>query len=106
MLGRKTVMKKYNAAVIGLGRIGLMYDLDPIYSMPSSHVGADTVHPKFQLVAAVDVRTEQENEIKKIAGDVSFFDQVEAIPISLKLDVVSICTPPDNRLNVIQEVIE
>ena len=42
--------KKWNAIVIGLGRIGLLYDFEPDRPHPSSHVFALEENDKIDLI--------------------------------------------------------
>ena len=49
----------YNAAVIGCGRIGSLFDSDKKRKIISSHCGAYTNHSKTKLISVCDVNLEK-----------------------------------------------
>lgn len=99
-------MKTYRAAVIGLGQIGLTYDLDPKREKPSSHVLAYTLNPRVDLVAAADIREEQGIILKKTSPGTKFYLNPEELLRNHELDIISICTPPVNHLSIISYIIQ
>lgn len=64
------------AAIIGLGKIGLLFDI-PLKAVPQSHALAYHLHPEIDLIAAVGVRPEQG------AGAISEVKVIEQVPTSL-----------------------
>lgn len=96
----------YKAAIVGLGQIGLMYDFDPKRISPSSHTAAYQLHPELQLVAAHDVRIQQQTFLKKLAPGTLFYQEIIPMLQTEEIDVISICTPPDQHLQNIKEVLQ
>lgn len=98
-------MNHYKSAIIGLGRIGLMYDLDPKRATPSSHTLAYQLHPQIELVAATDSRTQQAKFLQKIAPRAEFYQDMCDLLRSHNVDIVSICTPPNHHRTAIEAII-
>lgn len=99
-------MNQYKAAVIGLGQIGLTYDLDPKREKPSSHVLAYQLNPSIELLAAADVRPDQSRILHKIAPTVMFFQNTHELLENYSFDIISICTPPENHLSSLQHILQ
>lgn len=96
----------YNAAVIGLGKIGLMYDFEDSREVPSSHVLSYQLNPETQLVASADTRQEQREFLQKIAPTTSFYTDTQVMVGNHPIDILSICTPPQQRLDLIKMAVE
>lgn len=99
-------MGRYKAAVIGLGQIGLTYDLDPKRERPSSHVGAYELHPAVTLVAATDTNREQAQVLHQLAPQVAFYHSMPELLQHNEPDIISICTPPGHHLPTIQHILQ
>lgn len=99
-------MRKYKAAVIGLGQIGLTYDLDLKRERPSSHVLAYALNPAIELVAAADARKEQEQLLGKLAPGVKFYQSMSELLQNNEIDIISICTPHSHHLPAIRQVLQ
>jgi predicted dehydrogenase len=100
------MMKSFAAAVIGLGQIGLTYDLDPARKRPSSHALAYALNEEISFVCAADPKPEQEGLLRELAGQVKFYSDMEKlIAENPFLDIVSICTPPDLHLGNIDFIL-
>ncbi|WP_240419851.1 Gfo/Idh/MocA family protein [Paenibacillus periandrae] len=97
-------MNYYNAAVIGLGNIGLYYDLDRKRVRPSSHALAYELNGSFRLIAGVDVSYERLKTFKGMFPHATVFSKISEMLSGDTLDVVSICTPPQGRYNIIKEI--
>ncbi|NRF93659.1 Gfo/Idh/MocA family oxidoreductase [Paenibacillus frigoriresistens] len=95
----------YKAIVIGLGQIGLTYDLDPKRIKPSSHTLAYYQHPQVNYVAATDPREAQKSVLHSLAPEVVFYSELRALLKSHEPDIVSICTPPISHVSVIKEIL-
>ncbi len=101
-------MRKYKAAVIGLGNIGLMYDFDEKRNHPSSHSLAYTYSDDFDLVFGIDSEIVKKDYLKQICPTTRFFNTVdEAVEkgYTNDIDVVSVCTPPDTHYKIISELL-
>ncbi|OCT12210.1 hypothetical protein A8709_30675 [Paenibacillus pectinilyticus] len=97
----------YRAAVIGLGKIGLTFDI-PFKGRASSHVMAYQLHPQVELAAGVGRRQEQADLLAMIAPETKYYPD-GALPSMLRnheLDMISICTPPTVRYELLRSVLE
>lgn len=97
---------KLQAAVIGLGNIGFMFDLDPLRKGTWSHVTAYEKSHCIKLAGTVEV------DEKKIS---LFHKHHDAIPIYRKIsdlmrhcqpDIISICTPTASHYSVLKELVQ
>ncbi|KIL40353.1 hypothetical protein SD70_14010 [Gordoniibacillus kamchatkensis] len=98
-------MDVLQAAVIGLGKIGLMFDVPP-KGKPLSHVSAYHLNPEIELVAAVGTRPEQEKPLSLTAPEAAFYTDVEAMLRAHRPDIISICTPTSVRYELIETVLK
>lgn len=99
----------YRAGVIGLGKIGMLYDFEVKRPHPSSHVYAYLMNPKFKLVCASDYDESKKTALKELSRDINFFRDLDMFMEAYKehrLDVVSVCTPPEYHLEVIRKLIQ
>jgi predicted dehydrogenase len=96
----------YTAAVIGLGNIGLMYDFDPKRERPSSHALAYDMNDRFHRVVGHDLQKKREESLVQLIPNSGFYEDVREMLISEAPEVVSICTPPEQHLSNIEEVLE
>lgn len=95
------------SAVIGLGQMGLMYDFDAKRDKPSSHALAYHLNKDFLLSGAVDPRKEQSEPLSLLAPEAIYYPSVEDMLTShQELDVVSICTPPVDRLQLVRQLLD
>lgn len=102
-------MKPYRAAVIGLGNIGLLYDLEPQRPHPSTHVLAYEENPSFQMVCGIDENTLRKDMLKRMSQTALFFEHLAEAYENRGLDnidVVSICTPPYTHLAVLDDLLK
>lgn len=86
-------MKKYRAAVIGCGRIGLTMEADPKRIKPATHAGAYRMDPSTELSALVDPAAPQLENAKKLFPGVPGFSNAEEMLSQIRPDIVSIATP-------------
>lgn len=91
------------AAVIGLGKIGLSFDI-PRKAVPKSHVLAYLLHPDFDLVAAVGVRQSQGEQLAQISPHTAFYLDTQTMLSDHAPDVISICTPSHIRFGLIETI--
>lgn len=95
----------YKSVVVGLGKIGLLYDDYSNRPYPSTHCHAYLENRKFDLYCVIDVDSKKEGIIHKIKDNCLFYDSIgKAVSYgALKdIDVVSVCTPPETHLDVIE----
>ena len=95
--------KKLRAAVIGLGKAGSRFDEEP-RGVIWSHVGAYLALPEtFELVAGVDPNEENRAQFLARCPTVGAYRQVRELK-ALEIDVISIATPHDIRLEIFEEI--
>lgn len=95
----------FRAAVIGLGQIGLTYDLDPNRRTVSSHSLAYEMHPEIVMDAGIDTRSEREVTLRSIAPHAKYFSSLRSMAAEGPYDFISICTPPSGRLELMKEAV-
>lgn len=91
-------MKKYNVAIIGLGKIALGYDLnDPVGV--KTHAKAFLEDSNYQLLLGVDPFQEARNNFEQFSKSRSF-SSIEEIPSELAdtVDIVAVATPSFSRV--------
>jgi predicted dehydrogenase len=85
-----------DAAVIGLGRIGTMFQRDPRRTGIVTHAGAWRMHPATTLVAGVDPDVERREAFEN-DFDLPAYPTWATMIAHHMPDMVSICTPPDDH---------
>lgn len=101
-------MDPFKAAVIGLGNIGLMYDLEPQRPHPSSHVLAYEQSNVYQLVCGIDSDNSKAKVLNSFAPKAKFMQSLDEALDSGELDgmdAISICTPPATHMNILERLI-
>lgn len=101
-------MARYKAAVIGLGNIGLLYDLELQRPHPSSHVVAYRMSSAFDLVCGIDDDKGKSSLLQSNSSKALFFSSLDdaiSSDVLTNVDVVSICTPPDTHLDILFKLI-
>lgn len=93
------------AGIIGLGQIGNLYDLDPLRNDISTHAGAYENHPDFDLVAGADQDGKKKDTFLEMRPGTRGYEDYKEMLLNEKLDIVSICTPPETHLEIIREVL-
>lgn len=99
----------YKAAVIGLGNIGILYDLEPQRPHPSTHVFAYEMSPEFQLICGIDRDKAKESILHETfpqVGCYSSLDYALNSDVLKDVDVISICTPQENHLDILLKLIK
>lgn len=94
----------FKAAVIGLGNIGLMYELEASREKPASHAGGYLLSSRFELVAAADINPMKSDVLKQIAPNVPFYVDYSQLLAEHDIDVVSVCTHPSERLDLLESI--
>lgn len=94
----------YKAAVIGLGNIGMLYDLEPQRPHPSTHVYAYEMSSEYQLICGIDGDIKKESDLHKVSPKADYYSDLgDALRDGVldDVDVISICTPPSTHLDII-----
>lgn len=96
---------KLKALVIGLGQIGMGYDLqrDPDHVL--THARAFHQHPGFQLVGGMDPGAERCRLFENLYGCAAYTD-VEAALRETRPDIVAIATPTQLHGDVLRSVLK
>jgi predicted dehydrogenase len=95
-----------SCVIIGLGQIGMGYDLDlPPDVAIYTHARAIVAHPAFQLVGGVDASPEQRASFEQHYA-VPVFDSVESALRQLQPDVVVIATSSASHAAILEEVVK
>ncbi len=96
----------WRAAVLGLGKIGLMYDFEPGRQTPSSHVMAYHLDSDYELVMGADPVRQREADLLKVAPEAAYYPCAADGLYQTQPDIISICTPPSLHLRQIRQVFE
>ena len=96
----------YKVLIIGLGNIGMDYDL---YHNPSkyilSHARAFDVHEQYEIVAGVDSNRQQCELFSSHYGYEAFTNLDEAL-INIKPDIIVIATPTELHYSIINKLLK
>lgn len=97
---------KFRAAVIGLGNIGFLFDLDQLRSGTWSHVAAYKKNEYVELVGAVEVDEKKIALFRERYKDVPVFRDIHNLMLKCTPDIVSICTPTGTHYTIFEELIQ
>lgn len=106
------MVKKYNAVVIGLGRVGMLYGLDPKRTQPASHVSAIIKNKNLQLSAVCDGNeSSRKLFIKKYGNTVKIYDNYPKLIQDLnkkliRYDIIVIATPDSTHSKILEYIIK
>ncbi len=95
-----------NAAIIGLGNIGYQIKNDSNRNIIWAHSEAYKKHPKVQLVAGCDKDLKTLARFSKSYPSVSCYDEFSEMIRNEKIDILSICTPEKENLEIIKSLIK
>lgn len=94
--------KKYKAAVIGTGRIGMLLESDPKRMKPATHVGLWLNHPRTELAAVCDTDPKKFEVAKTMKTDIKTYIDPELLLREVKPDIVSISTWKDTHYEMMK----
>jgi predicted dehydrogenase len=97
-------MTLLDALVVGCGRIGSGYDLERSPDPPLSHAGAYVTNVDVRLCAGSDPDPEACERFERRWAVRCYSDLAEALD-AVRPAVVSVCTPPDGRVEVVEQVL-
>jgi predicted dehydrogenase len=97
------VTEPLSGLVVGCGRIGSGYDEARPDGPPLTHAGAYAAHPATVLAGGVDLDRVACARFES-RWDVPCVSDLEAA-LEARPDFVSICTPPDGRLSVLEPIL-
>lgn len=96
---------KLKALVIGLGQIGMGYDIDRDEDNVLTHARAFSQHPGFNLVGAVDPSPERCSLFESIYGGAAYTNIKSALD-DISPEVVAIATPTHLHFEVLNTVLK
>ena len=104
-------MKRYNAVVIGLGKIGMLYGFDKKRRQPASHISAILANNKINLLAVSDVDENARQQFSKSYGskiDVfsDYADLVNKIKKEENTDIIVLATRDDQHYSMLRKIIK
>ena len=96
--------KMYKAAIVGLGRMGQLFEEDPLMKKPCSHAGAYTyLKDKVKIIAAGDIRKDRLELFKKKYGIDRLYTDYKEMLKKEEIDILSVCThAPEHKEIVIE----
>lgn len=98
-------MKRFKAAVIGLGKIGQEYDYeDNDASLILTHANAFFHHPGFELVGGVDHDEEKRKHFEEKFKKPSFADSETLFKV-VQPEVIAIAVPTSFHFSIFQKII-
>ena len=96
----------YNAAIIGCGRIGSLFDKDPKRKHVSSHAGAYTKHPKTKIISVCDADNDKAQQCAKDWNVGTVYNEYEKMLGSEDIDILSICTWNDTHEKIVEAALD
>ena len=95
-------MKKIKSLIIGLGNVGLLYDL-PRKKTLLSHSLAISKHKSYELLGGVDKKLKNRKIFKKFYKKPSFASVKSAL-LKLKPKIIIVSTPTKTHLKILKEI--
>lgn len=93
----------YTVAVVGCGKVGAQWGMDPERLQPASHAEAIARNPRLKLVAVVDQDETLAQKVGEHYGVAHMADSKDAL--ALKPDMVVIAVPPQAHEAVFMEAL-
>jgi len=109
LLNKGVTHKKYvvyKSAIIGLGRMGQLFEDDPLMKKPCSHVGAyNYLKNKIKIVAGCDIRNDRLSLFQQKWDVKRLYTNYKEMLKKEEIDILSICThAPEHKEIVIEAV--
>lgn len=98
--------EKFNAGIIGCGRIAGGYDPVVPDSWSATHAGAYRLCPDTELVCAADSNTAALEEFGRKWGVTRCYSDYREMLATEPLDIVSLCLPTEYHLEAFQETVK
>jgi predicted dehydrogenase len=104
MASSRTIGTPKTVLLVGLGNIGMGYDLEITdQSKILTHARAFNIHSEFELVAAVDSDKAKNKIFEKHYKKPAYLDLNQALK-GLKPDIVVVAAPTKHHLTIIQQI--
>jgi len=83
----------YRAAIVGLGRMGHLFENDPLIKKPCTHAGTyNYLRDKVRLVAGCDIREDRLNLFKEKWGVTRLYKSYKEMLKKEQIDILSVST--------------
>lgn len=99
-------MSKYRVAIIGCGKVGVLYEGEKNRPKPASHAGLITANPHAELVALVDTSPAALRKAGKLFPRARTYTSARECLKKERPDIVVIATPPSARLALVRSCIQ
>ncbi|MFA5255953.1 MAG: Gfo/Idh/MocA family oxidoreductase [Candidatus Omnitrophota bacterium] len=99
-------MRKLKVGIIGLGRIASLYETDKRarkYYPALTHAGAYSLHKAVKITCGADVNRNRAALFGKRWGVKSLYTDYRKMLREQEIDILSICTPPEEHVAIIRE---
>lgn len=98
--------RRYRAALIGAGRIGMLLERDPKRLKPATHFGMWSSHPRADLVAVCDADPAKLAVAGELEPGIAVYEDARALLSAERPDVVSIATWKDSHYEMCRLALE
>ena len=101
-------MKKIRVGIIGLGRIAALYEEDnraKKYYPCLTHAGSYRRDPRIELVCGADIDRKRVRKFKDRFGVARVYTDHKKMLAENEIDILSICTYPDNHYRIIKDAL-
>jgi len=100
------MVERYKAGIIGLGRIGFLFQFDKKREQPASHSLALFSNKKIELVSGCDQDEDRLNRWKTFYKKSKIYSSYKEMLEKEKLDIVTIAVNEKEHLRITLDVIE
>jgi predicted dehydrogenase len=101
------VSKKWPAAIVGVGKIGSLFDSEPGRKSVWSHAGAYLARPdRFELAAVCETNAATAAAFAKRCPDVPIYADMDRMLAERNPAVVSVCTPASAHADAVMRLAE
>jgi predicted dehydrogenase len=102
MFSKPSQDQRFPVIVVGLGKIGLGYDLNGPETSCFSHTKAFHSHPGFELIGGVDPHPVRRLEFEQFTGKAAV-SALKDLSTKGNPAIIVIATPPEDRLHIVRE---
>jgi len=93
----------YKVGIIGCGRIASEFEDDPSREHPCTHAGAYSTISRTEIVCASDISGSKLGKFSKKWGVRRVYADYKKMLAQEKLDIVSVCTPPESHSQIVMD---
>jgi len=94
----------YKTAIIGLGNIGFLFDLDSKRKDTWTHLTAYRKCSRTDIAGVVEVNPKNIEQFKSLYPDIPVYESVPALLNDQPVDLISICTPTATHFDIFQDI--